>query len=422
MFPGALPSGPDAAASVQSVVFARDPVGALLRCRARYGPIFTLRFPTLGPVVVVASPEHAIDLILADPKSAHAGEARRAVLPQASPLSSFGADDAQHCAARARISPAMVRERVERLSGDIVSIAARHVDRWPIGTPTRVLARMRTLCEEIFVRLILGVEDERRADEIVGALGRLIRTPGNPPLLPPARDQGPLGSLVDIAFRHRAAPLIALLTDEIETRSPQPKAGDIIAHIATADPSLDSRQIAEELLVVLAAAQEPPAIALTWIIEFLSRNRGLGERFLEGGEDRRAAIANEVLRLRPPALASLRRLTTTRDVGDHELPAGTDVMVSIPLVHRDPVAFANPGVFEADRFLAATSPYFIPFGDGVRGCPGQHLARIEIQAVVPLVLERLRLRFPRRPEHPVQRATVLVPNRSGLAVGSAPHH
>jgi hypothetical protein len=43
-----------------------------------------------------------------------------------------------------------------------------------------------------------------------------------------------------------------------------------------------------------------------------------------------------------------------------------------------------------------------------------------MRTIVPMVCERLRLRFPGRPERPVQRATVLVPNRSGLAIAS--HH
>src|SRR3954447_14297603 len=98
----ALPPGPRAPAPAQTIAFARDPLGALLRARARYGRVFTLRFAGIGPIVVVAVPEAVDDLVPSDPERSHAGEARRAALPQASPRSTFGSDGETHRAARRR--------------------------------------------------------------------------------------------------------------------------------------------------------------------------------------------------------------------------------------------------------------------------------------------------------------------------------
>src|SRR5436305_9087848 len=100
---GGLPPGPPLPALLQSPLFARDPVGVLRRCRARYGPVFTLRFSTVGPVAVVADSSSVVELLGSDPDYAHAGEARRSILPQASPDSSFGADEVKHAQARARL-------------------------------------------------------------------------------------------------------------------------------------------------------------------------------------------------------------------------------------------------------------------------------------------------------------------------------
>src|SRR5881227_3596173 len=94
--PGSLPPGPGAPAAAQTVLYHRDPLGVLLRARARYGRVFTLQFSLKGPMVFVAAPDAMQDLLEADPARAHAGSARRTVLPQASPRSTFGGDGETH--------------------------------------------------------------------------------------------------------------------------------------------------------------------------------------------------------------------------------------------------------------------------------------------------------------------------------------
>ncbi|MDQ2631752.1 MAG: cytochrome P450, partial [Actinomycetota bacterium] len=133
------------------------------------------------------------------------------------------------------------------------------------------------------------------------------------------------------------------------------------------------------------------------------------------------AVVRETLRLRPPASGSLRRLLQPLPVEGRELPAGATVLAPTSLVHRDPRGFRDPDHFEPERWLADITPSwpFFPFGGGARRCVGEPLAHAEIETVVPAVLRTLELSpVSPQPERMVQRATVLVPQRSLLVRAS----
>lgn len=334
-----LPPGPDLPALAQAVAYHRDPLGVLLRARARYGARFTLR--VTKPIVFVSDPA-----LMAD---ANAGEARRAVLPLASPRSLFGADGPTHRSERASWEP-----RFAAISDDaIAAIAERHIAAWPRGRPFRLLEKMRDLASDVFGRLILQVDDP---EAYVGAVRRMLRTPGNPP--------SPVPAALGPVFRWRAAPLRALL----------------------ARNGFD----ADAAIVVCAAGQEPPAIALA----------NVGYEWARRGGEITPAFVDETLRLRPSASAALRAT-------DGETRA-----LSSLLAHYDRDAFPDPHAFRTDRDYQ--HPLYMPFGGGVRRCVGEPLARAQLRAIPPL-LPRLRALHP-RPERMVVRGTVLVPHRSALVV------
>ncbi len=413
----ALPPGPELPAAVQTVALARDPIGVLSRCRSRYGPVFSLDLRFAGPTVVVGDHDLAAPLVEGDGVIAHAGAARRRVLPQSSPGSSFGADEERHRRLRARIAPALATERLEAQRDGIGEVAARQIEAWPDRGPILLLSRMRSIAEEVFIRHVLGVVSDNRAARIAATIGRVLRTGANPPLTPPDRDH-PLGKAVDAVLRWRLRPLVEPIDLALRERRHVDPHGDSILDVLAADPTVSVEEAIDELLVVMAAAQEPAAIAMTWLMMELSRDDRLRVRFCAAapGSDSRRAIVYEVIRLYPPGLAALRVLTEEREIGGHRLPAGTGVMVAIPLVHRDLRRFPDPLRLEPGRFAGRDRPAaFMPFGGGPRRCPGEALARLELDVVVPAVLDRVELRFPRRHERPVQRATVLPPNRSGLA-------
>jgi cytochrome P450 len=170
---------------------------------------------------------------------------------------------------------------------------------------------------------------------------------------------------------------------------------------------------------LLMAAQEPPSIALTWLLDRLGREPGLAQGYVADPQGTSAdAVVRETLRLQPPASGVLRRLLEPMRAGEWLLPTGATVLVPSSLVHRDPRTFAGPDEFRVERWAAGEDPdgpYF-PFGGGARRCIGEPLAHAELETVIPAILERVRLTpISPEPERMVQRATVLVPRR-GLLV------
>jgi cytochrome P450 family 135 len=407
--------------AIQTARFHRHPLATLERCQRTYGDVFTLNMALIGPTVVVAEPEAAAALPGLDPERAHAGEARRGVLPMAAERSVFGGDGSFQQMARGRLAATFAPEAMALREEAMAAIAARHVAAWPRRRPIQLLSRMRTLVDDVFVRLLLGVRDERRAQRMVDALGGMLRTPGNPPVPLPGRGDNLLDAAARAEFNRRKAPLERLLRKEIEARrSGAPRLDDMIGSLLAAEPRPSTEEILGELVTTLMAAQEPPSIALTWMLERLGRHPRLAADFLAAGPGSplRDAVLSETLRLRPSALASLRKLREPFEAGGFTLPADTTTMVPLPLVHRDPRVFPEPDRFQPRRWFGLEPPStYLPFGGGARRCIGEALARAEVATVVPTVLETLRLKplWPRS-ERMVLRGTVLVPHRSAVVI------
>jgi cytochrome P450 family 135 len=254
--------------------------------RARHGGLFTLRFSLKGPVVFVAEPAEVRALLERDPGSARAGEARRVILPMASPRSVFGADDEAYRVAEERIATPFEPDAVARHRAGMAELAERHCREWPRRGPFRLLPRVRTLIDEIFVSLILRVRAEPRHGELVRAIGRMLWTPGNPPLPIPAEGDGLPGAIGKRVVERMQAPVARLIREEVAARRHSEEAlqgHDLIATLLRAEPALPEAAIADELVAILAAAQEPPSIAVTWLLDRLARSAETRERYLGAG-------------------------------------------------------------------------------------------------------------------------------------------
>jgi len=85
------------------------------------------------------------------------------------------------------------------------------------------------------------------------------------------------------------------------------------------------------------------------------------------------------------------------EFGGYHVPAGSRVLLSLAACHRLPDVFANPDVFDPDRFAPPReedkrTPYsLVTFGGGPRICIGINFAQVEVKAMAAHILRHYTL-------------------------------
>jgi len=93
-----------------------------------------------------------------------------------------------------------------------------------------------------------------------------------------------------------------------------------------------------------------------------------------------------------------RRALNDYKVGNYLAPAGSLLVVSPYVMHRDARYFVEPHCFQPQRwtaeFKAQLPKYaYFPFGGGPRGCIGEGFAWMELVLVVATLAQRWKLRL-----------------------------
>ncbi len=103
-------------------------------------------------------------------------------------------------------------------------------------------------------------------------------------------------------------------------------------------------------------------------------------------------VIKESLRLYPPIHLGSRIAATDIPFREFLIPAGTRVLYSIYLAHRDPRYWPAPESFDPDRFLPENAQgrpayTYVPFGGGPRNCIGASFAQVEARIVLARLLQ-----------------------------------
>jgi cytochrome P450 len=270
------------------------------------------------------------------------------------------------------------------------------------GEPVNLTDEMSTLTLDVVLRAIFGRD-----------LERMSAAPGGNPFDVVTQEQG---RNLQFAFKFRS--LAKLVAGLLERRRREPEEHfDYVAMLMgardkdTGQPMAE-RQLIDEVLTLVVAGHETTASGLNWTWYLLSQHPDVEAR-LHAELDAVPAepapslqqmeqlaytqqVVNEALRLYPPGWLLSRRTVQPDVLSGFEIPAGTNVLLPLYLLHRHPRYWKDPDTFLPERFAPdheAERPRFayMPFAAGPRHCIGETFALYEMLLHLHRVARHFRL-------------------------------
>jgi cytochrome P450 len=370
----------------------RDPI-ALLERAAGEGDVVRIRVPRLD-LFVLNRPDLVWDVL-----ATHGGRFTKGPTMQAAKRmlgeSLLTSEGERHRRQRRLIQPLFHHERIAALVPPIRAAGVRATERWTDAERIDVRAEMARLTLEIVVETLFGAGiDDRDAAGIGDALNDVLAQFDRAfsPFLPLTQHL-PIPSTR--RFRRAREVFDRAIHRMIAERRARGADGDdllsMLMRAQEAGASMTDEQVRDEAITIFLAGHETTANALAWTWLLLSENPDAERRFGERVDDRIfvEAVLHESMRLYPPAWAIGRRVIAEHDADGIVIPAGSVVIVSPWLLHRDRRWWREPAVFDPDRWLdgepAADRHAYLPFGAGSRMCIGEGFAELEATTLLATI-------------------------------------
>lgn len=316
-------------------------------------------------------------------------------------------DGKQHKAIRRLMHPAMHGQALNNYFATIQEIAADFLAEKATGKTLPAIDSFTEFSLTVALRLILGVEAAEFGEALKYFLtmlvGRRARLHLDLPFTLYGRSQRARRQLK--AF---LAKKIAKRRKNGDLRESQDFLGLFLASVTEDGDSLSDTEIIDQLLMVLFAGHENPAVLISWLLLELDANpewkkrlqteqaEVVGDKPLELSHLKQMTslgyALKEVERLYPPVQNISRGVLKDIEYDGYRIPAGWMVDVSPLLTHRLPELYAEPDRFDPDRFAPPREedkqhPFaLVGFGSGPHVCLGYQFAQMEMKIFMSLLL------------------------------------
>jgi cytochrome P450 len=387
----------------------RDALAFYTRCAREYGDVVALRFGWKR-VYLLSHPDYIEQVLVTDSRNftKHFGLRLNRMLLGDGLLTSEGDFWLRQ---RRLIQPAFLRDAVASYGATMVELAQRLVAGWHDGETRNIHGDLTRLTLEIAARTMFGVDFHDAAGPVIAQAlrdvsdtfrARFYRLIALPDFVP---------TPANLRLRRAIRRLDAMLFDLIAKRKQGDGNGtDLLSILLRARDEgagrMTDRQVRDEAMTLFLAGHDTTALALTWGLYLLAQHPDVAAklrselRSVLGDNPATAAdlprlpftdaVVHEIMRLYPPAYTFGRQAIEAFDVGGYRLPAGSTVLMSQWVVHRDPRFYEEPERFYPERWLdglARRLPKFayFPFGGGPRVCVGNTFAMLEAVLVLATI-------------------------------------
>jgi len=404
--------------------FARDPLRFWTHLAARYGGVARYRIGA-EPHFLISDPEGIAHVLRHDTVRYYRGKYHDLLKP------AFGeglltTNDEPWRQQRRLVQPAFTPNHRATWLDIAVSTTEARIAAWHArveASPLDMAREMAGLVQEINAKILFGRTLPYPAHpallEAVGTVNdSLLRQVKRAMVLGGRLNRWPLP---DARRFHHAVALLQQTVDRLiaHDRAREDHADSLCTWLTRAaergETPLSELQLHDQLVTLFLAGHETTAVALAWTFYYLTEHPEWADRLYEeiatvvgDGTPTVADLAqlphtqrviDEALRLRPPIYGIGRRARIEDEVGGYRIPAEAPVIVSPFVMHHHPDYWDHPEQFDPDRFTPEQAnnrpPYrYLPFGGGPHRCIGRHLARMELLAVVALVVRAGRLAAP----------------------------
>jgi enediyne biosynthesis protein E7 len=394
--------------------FRRDVLGLLLESAREYGDVVRFR---IGPFVVhlLNHPDHVEHVLQSHARNydkATRSSSKIRLISGESLLTSNGEVWQRQ---RRMMQPSFHRQRIAGLASQMSGLTAEMLRRWQTnlasGQPLDVASEMTRLTCTIVGKTLLGADVSEDLSEVEHAMetvlthtfqswGNILDLPAFIPTPANLRFRRAMQTLDQIVHRiiadHRSgnstkSDLLSMLLDVRDKETGE---------------GLSDLELRNEAITFLLAGHETTANALSWTFYLLSQNSEV-ERELRaelaavlGGSSPTfehfpqlkftTMVIQEAMRLYPPIWAMERRAIADDDIGGFHIPAGSSIVISPYVLHRNENFWPDAERFDPMRFSTKPRGY-IPFGSGPRFCIGADFALMEARLIVPMVMQACHL-------------------------------
>jgi cytochrome P450 len=407
--------------------FMHDPLKTLTDIARTYGDIAHFKFGRQH-VYLINNPDYIEDILVKNHRhfiKSRGLQASKRLLGEGLVTSEGKYHDRQ----RRLIQPTFYPNRINRYGQIMTSCTLYMCNNWNDGSILDIHKEMMHVTAAIISKSVLGSDLKLAENEIGDALLTCMQYI--------SRLQMPFGELIEKipilpinkGFRRAKNKLDSLVYGMIKEHRENLGKGqnDLLFTMLQAQDEeqgigrMTDLQLRDEVMTIFLAGHETTANALTWTFYLLSQNPVIESRLHKelhsivgedgDGEHNTSITVDDVpkleytnkiliesMRLYPPAWTLGRQAINDYSVGKYVIPAGSIILMSQYVMHRDQRYFPEPDRFYPDRWTQEFKrrlPRFcyFPFGGGSRSCVGEPFALIEATLLIAIICKNWKMRL-----------------------------